>query len=98
MARYLLLYRLSAAARDAHSSSPVEQNSHGTVGWVEWFASAGPAILDGGSPVAGEDSSLGGFSIVEAKDHVELDTLLKEHPHRAIGTIEIFEFSPSTSA
>ena len=59
--------------------------------WLQWFAAAGEATIDRGSPVT-SSSDVGGYSIVRAESSRELHTVLKGPPHLKVGAIEIYEF------
>ncbi|MUL48905.1 hypothetical protein FZI85_20125 [Mycobacterium sp. CBMA293] len=94
MTEFLVLYRggQDAAAQMAQAS-PEEQQA-GMQAWMEWFGRAGEAIVDGGSPVAGGDGTVGGYSILQAESAEALAPLLEGHPHLQVGTIDVLEFLP----
>ncbi|MFJ3956875.1 YciI family protein [Arthrobacter sp. NPDC090010] len=92
MTKYLVLYRAGVSAREQMANTTPEQAKAGMDQWMAWFAKAGDAIIDGGSPVAGEDASIGGYSVLQAEDRAALDAVLEGHPHLQIGTIEVLEF------
>jgi hypothetical protein len=75
-------------------------------GWPEWFAQAGDALVDIGSPMLdghvlradgslSEDAAdLNGYSLVQADDVEALRDLVRDHPFlraSAENSIEIFE-------
>jgi hypothetical protein len=95
MTRYLLLYK-----------GPVTPPGVSHEGWPEWFAEAGEAVVDVGSPmvngfvvlgdgsIRGEAAYRNGYSIVQADDQVGVAALLKDHPFLGYGpgyTVEVFE-------
>ena len=105
MPKYLVLYRSNVSAPEQMGASP-EDAQAGMELWMQWSAKAGSAIVDLGSPLsatgvvgaAGKpDSSIGGFSILEADSQADLEKLLDGHPHfHSPGdpSIETLEFLP----
>ncbi len=104
MKKFILLYKGPATAPGA---------SH--AGWSAWFKKIGERLLDSGSGMkdglilrgdgstshfAG-DSTLNGYSIVQAENMDDVISLAKDHPYLSLGggeySIEIFE-SPSSRA
>jgi len=94
MSKYLVLYRSDASAQERMANATPEEAQAGMQGWMEWFGKAGDAIVDGGSPVSGEDQSIGGYSVLQADSREALDAVLQGHPHLQVGTIEVLEFLP----
>lgn len=94
MPKYLVLYRSPTSAREQMAGATTEQAQAGMEAWQAWAAKAGPAIVDLGAPLDGDDVT--GFSILQADSRADLDSLLAEHPHRHIpgGSIEALEFLP----
>lgn len=70
-----------------------EQAQAGMDAWRSWMEKAGPAVVDFGSPVAG-DGDVSGFSILEADSRGDVDSLLSDHPHRQApgASIDVLEF------
>lgn len=105
MTKYLVLYRSSVSAPDQMGGSP-EDAQAGMELWMQWAGKAGSAIVDMGSPLSStavvggkgkSDSTIGGFSVLEADSQADLEKLLDGHPHfHSPGdpTIETFEFLP----
>ena len=93
MAKFLVLYRSSVGAREQMASANSEEAAAGMAAWQAWMEKAGQAIVDFGSPVAG-DSDVSGFSILEADSRQKIDTLLADHPHRHApgASIDVLEF------
>lgn len=97
MTKYLVLYTADASAAEQMANSTPEQQQAGMQAWMAWFEKAGPAIVDGGSPVqpvADAAPTVAGYSILEAEDQAALATLLEGHPHLEVGTIASYEFLP----
>jgi len=95
MTTFLLLYQGPPTPPDA---------SH--EGWPEWFARAGEALVDRGSPlvhgfaVHGDGSTgdaasrLNGYSLIEAADRAQAVELIRHHPFVALGpdyAVEAYE-------
>jgi len=91
MTKYLVLYRADVSAAEQMANSTPEQQQAGMQAWMEWFGKAGDAVVDGGSPVSGDDSSIGGYSILQAGSRSALDAVLEGHPHLMVGTIDVLE-------
>ncbi|KQR50739.1 hypothetical protein ASF88_16000 [Leifsonia sp. Leaf336] len=94
MTKYVLLYQGGTAPQ-----SP-EEGEQLTKAWMEWFGTAGDAILDpgnafGASTAAGADlpaSGATGYSVVQAASTAAVEGLLVGHPHLTDGgRIEIHE-------
>lgn len=98
MTKYLVLYRADRSAVEQMAQASPEEQRAGMAAWMEWFGKAGDFIADGGSPVAGGDGTVGGYSVVQADSRAALDELLDGHPHLAVGTIDVLEFLPMPGA
>jgi hypothetical protein len=106
MAKYLVLYRASADAREQMADMSAEQAQAGMEMWMQWAGKAGNSLVDLGSPVAsvatlgsggGKDLPIGGFSILEADSKDAVTKLLEDHPHfQTPGdtAIDVLEFQP----
>jgi len=104
VAKYLVLYRSNVSATDQMAAGGDPQA--GMELWMQWAGKAGSAIVDLGSPLSATsvvgaggkpDSTIGGFSILEADSQQALDKLLDGHPHlQSPGdpSIETLEFLP----
>jgi hypothetical protein len=104
VAKYLVLYRSNVSAPDQMAAGGDPQA--GMELWMQWAGKAGSAIVDMGSPLSATsvvgaggkpDSTIGGFSILEADSQQALDKLLDGHPHlQSPGdpSIETLEFLP----
>src|SRR5436305_14881664 len=90
--RYLVLYRSSTPAREMMVSVSPEQAKAGMEAWMAWAQQAGDTLVDMGSPVgsgmrlsadstgAGE-TTVTGYSILEADSESQVLDLLRGHPH-----------------
>lgn len=93
MTKFLVLYKADASAQEQMANSSTEETRAGMEVWMQWFERVGDAVVDGGSPVQSE-STVVGFSILQAESRSALDTALEGHPHAAVGTLEVCEFLP----
>ena len=105
MTKYLVLYTSSASAGDQMGSDPGEAEK-GMALWMEWFGKVGPAMVDGGNPLAqvselpptkgGSGRHIGGYSILEADSQKAVEALLEGHPHYQApdASIAVLEFLP----
>ena len=95
MTKFLVLYRADESAAERLAQSTPEEQQAGMAAWMEWFGKAGSAIVDAGSPVAGGDGTVGGYSILQADSQQALQGVLEGHPHTAQGgTLDVLEFLP----
>lgn len=94
MPKYLVLYHADASAAEQLARATEAEQQAGMQQWMQWFAKAGDAIIDGGSPLTGGDGTIGGYSILQADSDQALADLLDSHPHLEVGTIETLEFLP----
>ena len=101
MPRYLVLYRSTKTAAELMAGATPEAMQAGMEAWLAWGAKAGEALVDFGSPTQpvgesdpGPAGGVSGFSFLEMPDLDALEALLADHPHRAVGTIEILEILP----
>jgi hypothetical protein len=94
MSRFLVLYRADVTAAEQMANATPEQQQAGMQAWTGWFGKAGDAVVDGGSPVSGDDKTISGYSILQADSREALDQILQGHPHTEIGMIEVLECLP----
>ena len=94
MTNFLVLYKADATAAEQMANATPEQAQAGMQAWMEWFSKAGDAVVDGGSPLSGDDRTISGYSIVQAESREALDALLEGHPHLMVGTLEVYESLP----
>lgn len=91
MKKFVVLYKSSATAAEqmAGGDPAAAQEAMGL--WMAWMEKAGPAIVDGGSPLGGPtvlpsngsqaDGQVGGYSILQGESLEEITKLLDGHPH-----------------
>ncbi len=106
MAKYMLLYKGESTDM---SDMTEEQAGEVMAKWGAWMEKVGPALSDLGTPfgpgtsqvddgTTGTALSLTGYSIVEAADQAEAQSLTVGHPYLSEGkgdyAIEIFELMP----
>lgn len=94
MTNFLVLYKADIAASEQMASATPEQAEAGMQAWMAWFEKAGPAIVDGGTPLSGDDQTVAGYSILQADSRDALDAILEGHPHQMVGTLEVYESLP----
>jgi hypothetical protein len=106
VAKYLVLYRSNVSAPDQMAAGSPEDAQAGMELWMQSAGKAGGALVDMGSPLSATsvvgaggkpDSTIGGFSILEADSPQALEKLLDGHPHlQSPGdpSIETLEFLP----
>lgn len=95
MTNFLVLYRADTTAMEQMSNATPEQAQAGMQAWTAWFENAGPAVVDGGAPLSGDDRTLAGYSVLQAESRDALDAILDSHPHRQVGTFEVYEALPT---
>jgi hypothetical protein len=101
MAKFLLAYRGGAMA------ATEEEREAAMAAWGRWFASLGPAVVDGGAPFAGSQSvtadgvsnggpsELTGYSVLQADDLAGAVELAKGCPILAGGgSVDVYESLP----
>ncbi len=97
MKRFLVLYRSQMSAGDQMASATPEEAQESMNEWMAWGAAAGDALIDFGSPTIPTSAdphpggAIAGYSIMAADDLEALTALLANHPHRAMGTIDVLE-------
>jgi hypothetical protein len=91
--KFLVLYRSTMGAHEQMASATPEQTQAGMDAWRAWMEKAGSAVVDFGSPLAG-NGDVSGFSILKGNSRGEVDALLTDHPHRQSpgASIDVFEF------
>jgi hypothetical protein len=107
MKKFLVLYKSSVPAAQQMTSATPEQMKAGMDLWQAWAQQAQPAIVDLGMPLGNaqeitdasarqSDSTVAGFSILQAESPKTVIDLLIKHPHhRAPGaSIEVLEMLP----
>ena len=89
MNKFLVLYKSSATAAEQMAASDPAAAQEAMGLWMAWMEMAGPAIVDGGSPLgdptvlpSGQgDRQVGGYSILQGESLEEINKLLDGHPH-----------------
>ena len=89
MTKFLVLYKSSATAAEQMAASDPAAAQEAMGLWMAWMEKAGPAIVDGGSPLgdptvlpSGQgDRQVGGYSILQGESLEEINKLLDGHPH-----------------
>jgi hypothetical protein len=99
MTTYLLLYKADPAAVAAMPEPTPEEGAAMNKAWMDWAATAGDKLTDFGNPTKavseGADDWVGGYSLVEADSADDVEALLQNHPHRAMGgVIDVYETVP----
>lgn len=107
MAKYMVLYHAPASALEQMSNLTPEQHKAGMDLWMAWSEENKGAIVDLGSPLAGSrrvradavadssDSTVSGYSVIEAESPDAAAKILEGHPHfHTPGdvSIEVLEF------
>jgi hypothetical protein len=106
VSKYLVLYHAPVSAREQMASSTPEEAAAGMEAWMAWAGRCGDALVDLGLPLgdatsvsAGSsnaaDTTIAGFSILQADSADAAAALLDGHPHLGWGgTIELHEALP----
>ena len=104
MTKYLVLYKSSATAAEQMAASDPAAAQEAMGLWMAWMEKAGPAIVDGGSPLGDPavlppdggqgDRQIGGYSILQGESLEDIAKLLDGHPHfhSPNASIEVHEF------
>ena len=102
MAKFMILYKSSTAAREQLANATPEQMQAGMEAWMTWASKAGTAVVDLGAPLAhgayvgpgatgGAD--IAGYSILQADSVQAVEAILDGHPHLEMpdSSIEVLE-------
>jgi len=84
--KFLVLYKAGSTSDQTDTPNADQQDM--MKAWFDWKGNAGDAIVDFGAPtmpVPGADSSVGGYSIVQADTTDALDAIFETNPHRRQG-------------
>ena len=106
MPKFMMVYKGNAT----DMADMTEEEAQGVMaGWAKWMEKVGPALSDIGTPFGpgvslvddgsiGSAASLSGYSIVEAADLSEAQSLATSHPYLSEGkgdyAIDIYELMP----
>ena len=102
MAKFMILYRSSASAREQMANATPEEAKAGMDAWMTWAGKAGRAVVDLGSPLApgthvgpggAAADDIAGYSILQADSLRAVEAVLDGHPHLHMpgGSIEVLE-------
>lgn len=101
MTKYLVLYRSTMSLGEQMAAGTPEEMQASMEAWMAWGAAAGEHLVDFGSPTAptsdadpGPAGWIGGYSIMQSDDLAQLNSVLANHPHKTVGTIEVLELLP----
>jgi hypothetical protein len=107
MAKFMVLYHAAASAREQMANLTAEQQKAGMDLWMTWSEQNKDAIVDLGAPLAGSrrvrsdsvsddsDSTVSGYSVIEAESPDAAAKILEGHPHfhtPGDSSIEVLEF------
>jgi hypothetical protein len=90
MAKFVVLYRSSVSAKEQMSKATPEQAKAGMAAWASWAKTAGPALVEMGTPfgdtavlkgTAPQQGHIGGYSIIQAESLDTAKKLFEGHPH-----------------
>jgi hypothetical protein len=89
--KFLVLYKSSATAAEQMAAGDPAAAREAMGLWMAWMEKAGPALVDGGSPLGDPtvlpadggqgDRQVGGYSILQGESLEEISKLLVDHPH-----------------
>jgi hypothetical protein len=111
MKKFVVLYHAPAGfAAKMTEASPEEMKEH-MAAWMSWNERSGSALLDMGAPLGNaqtvaaggggspSESTVNGYSLLQAEDMNAALALLEGHPHLANGecSIEVHECMPLPS-
>ena len=104
MKKFLVLYKSSVSAAEQMAAATPEQMKAGMDLWNTWAQQAKGAIVDLGAPLGNpkeitndavrqSDSTVSGFSVLQAESESAVSDLLKNHPHHHApgASIEVLE-------
>ena len=93
MKKFIVMYHAPAEAMAEMANATPEQKEEGMKPWMAWKDSVGDKLVDFGAPLMGgtrirpdgttEESNkdVTGYSMIQANDLAEAQSLLKNHPH-----------------
>lgn len=107
MNKYMVLYLAPIDAAQQMQNATPEQAAEGMALWEAWFAKNGAAIIEGGAPLgkgrrftpsdsAPAQTTVAGYSVLQAADMDSIQAILKGHPHYLMpgASIEVLEIMP----
>lgn len=92
MKKFVVLYIATQSAQELMAESSPEAAQEGMKAWMQWADRAGDALVDLGTPlgagkevtstgVADTESTVGGYSVLQAENMDGALALLEGHPH-----------------
>lgn len=92
MKKFVVLYHAPKSAMETMEGNSKEEGEKGMEEWQKWAASCGECLTDMGTPLgnahhvtpegaSASDTTVVGYSMMEAKDLDHASELLKDHPH-----------------
>ncbi|MDR6506862.1 YciI family protein [Arthrobacter oryzae] len=92
MKKFVVLYIATQSAQELMAESSPEAAQEGMKAWMQWADKAGEALVDLGTPlgagkevtstgVSDTESTVGGYSVLQAEDMDGALALLEGHPH-----------------
>lgn len=101
MTKFMVLYRSTMTASEQMAAGTPAEMQAGMEAWTAWGTAAGDHLVDFGSPAMptseadpGPAGWIGGYSLMQADDLAAVNAVLADHPHKAVGTIEVLELLP----
>lgn len=108
MKKFIVLYHAQKGAMDAMKGASPEEMKKGMEPWMEWAKKCGDGLLDMGTPLGnahkmsqdhhGEsDSTVVGYSILQAESWDKVKEMVENHPHLMMGNsceVEVHESLP----
>lgn len=106
MTKYMVLYHAPESARDMMANMTPEQAKAGMELWTAWMETNKDSITDLGAPLAGSqsvrrdsvadasNSTVSGYTLLEAESPEAVVKILRDHPHfqtPGAASIEVFE-------
>ncbi len=109
MKKFIVLYRSAGGEMEKKKDSSPEDMKKGMESWMVWAEKCGDGLVDMGSPLGNGqevtkegalpgDTSVVGYSILQAETMNEAVEMLKGHPHLEWSDeceIEVYESLPS---
>ncbi|HZJ20068.1 MAG TPA: hypothetical protein VFD35_06910 [Pricia sp.] len=109
MKNYLLLYYAPESAIEKMGTASKEEKEAGMKQWMDWKSKNEENVIDFGAPMMGayrieadgsesrKQSTITGYSLIQANDRDHAESLVKDHPHldwTPECAIEVFECIP----
>jgi hypothetical protein len=92
MKKYIVAYHADKSAMEKMKKSSPEEMKKGMEPWMQWAKKCGPGLVDMGAPLGNaqkvnsegssvSQSSIVGYSVLQAESMDDAKEMLKEHPH-----------------